>query len=256
VSVEEALGAFIDELRGRLGSRLARVVLFGSYAKGCADERSDVDVLVVYVNAEPGEAARLVAEAAARVALKYGVPLEPVVMSLHEYLEKSPFTYEVERTGRVLYSADPGQEARELAYDYLRLAAAWLQHAREIHGEGRDPRFVVDAAYNAAELAVRALVVLRGETLAKTHGGLLSQFGRLYVHGGAVPHETLSRLYYALTLRNRARYDPRATLTEREAAEVIELAEELVEMLRGAIGEGEKPVGAGVTGALGAREED
>jgi len=232
MAVDEALKEFINELRERLGSRLAKVVLFGSYAKGCADEWSDVDVLVVYVNAEPGEVAKIVAEAAARAAVKYGVPLEPVVMSLHEYLEKSLFTYEVERTGKVLYSADPDQEARELAYDYLHLASRWLQYAKEIHREGKDPRFVVDAAYNAAELVVRALIVLRGETLAKTHGGLLAQFGRLYVHRGEVPQEILSRLYYALTLRNRARYDPRATLTEREAAEVIRLAEELLDMLR------------------------
>jgi len=112
MAVEETLKEFISELRERLGSRLTKVVLFGSYAKGCADEWSDVDVLVVYVNAEPEEVAKLVAEATARIAVEYGVPLEPVVMSIHEYLEKSLFTYEVERTGRVLYSADPDQMPR------------------------------------------------------------------------------------------------------------------------------------------------
>lgn len=89
MAVEEALKEFISELRGRLGSRLAKVVLFGSYVKDYADEWSDVDVLVVYVNAEPEEATKLVAEVATRIAVKYGVPLEPVVMSFHEYLGKS-----------------------------------------------------------------------------------------------------------------------------------------------------------------------
>lgn len=110
-----------------------------------------------------------------------------------------------------------------------------MQYAKEIYGEGKDPRFVVNVAYNVAELAVKALIILRGETLAKTHGGLLAQFGRLYVHEGEASQETLSRLYYALTLRNRARYDPRITLTEREAVEVIRIAKELLEMMRSTI---------------------
>jgi len=42
------------------------------------------------------------------------------------------FTYEVERMERVLYSADLDQGARELVYDYLHLAARWLQYAEEI----------------------------------------------------------------------------------------------------------------------------
>lgn len=160
--------------------------------------------------------------------LKYAVPLEPIVMSLHEYHEKSLFTYEVKRTGRILYNADPDQEVKELAHDYLYLAMKWFQHSKKIHEESGEPRFSIDAA----ELSVKALIMLKSETLAKTYGGLLSQFGRLYTRTGEVPHEVLSKLYHALTLRNRARYDPRATLTEREAMEVIKLAEKLIEMLK------------------------
>jgi len=197
-----------------------------------------VDVLVVYTGMERDEATKLVAEAAAHVALRYDVPLEPLVLSLHEYLEDTLFTREVKRTGKILYSVDPGLEARGLAYDYLHLATRWLEYSKEIRREGRDPRFVVDAAYNAAELAIKALVVLKGETLAKTREGLLSQFGRLYVRVGLVEHDILPKLYHALTLRNRARYDPRAVLTEREAIEVIRLAERLTKILRDMIQEG------------------
>jgi len=195
--VGEALEAFISGLRERLGSRLVKVMLFGSYAKGCADEWSDVDVLVVYIGMERDEATRLVAEAAAQVALRYDVPLEPLVLSLHEYLEETLFTREVKKTGKILYSINPGLEARELAYDYLHLATRWLEYSKEVQREGKGPRSVIDAAYNAAELAIKALVILKGETLAKTHGGLLSQFGRLYVRVGIVDR----RYYQSYTMR-------------------------------------------------------
>jgi len=95
--VEEALEAFISELRERLGDRLFKVVLFGSYARGWADEWSDVDVLVVYTGMERDEATKLVAEAAAHVVLRHDVLLEPPVLSLHEYLEDTLFTCEVKR---------------------------------------------------------------------------------------------------------------------------------------------------------------
>lgn len=45
--VKQALSRFGHRLRQRFGERLCEVVLFGSYARGDADEDSDVDVLVV-----------------------------------------------------------------------------------------------------------------------------------------------------------------------------------------------------------------
>ena len=47
IPVRDALGRLVTALRARFGERLHEVVLFGSYARGDADEDSDVDVLVV-----------------------------------------------------------------------------------------------------------------------------------------------------------------------------------------------------------------
>jgi len=59
------------------------------------------------------EAIKLVAEAVVQIALRYDVPLEPLVLSLHEYLEDTLFTREVKRTGKILYSVNSCANAEE-----------------------------------------------------------------------------------------------------------------------------------------------
>lgn len=226
-----ALEFFTKELRKRMGSRLVKVILFGSYAKGLADVDSDVDVLVVHSYPDPDKAMEIVADIALETSLRFNIPLEPIVMTVHEYQQRSLFRIEIERTGKILYTINPHDEARELASEYVFLAEKWLDHA--VKDLEIDPRFAIDSAYNAAELAVRAFILLKGESLAKTHGGLIAQFTRLYREVG---RDIGRELHEALMLRNRARYDPRAVLTEREARKVIELARKLVKLLRKEIG--------------------
>ena len=45
--ISDAIGAARRQLRALYGDRLARVILFGSYARGEARAQSDVDLLVV-----------------------------------------------------------------------------------------------------------------------------------------------------------------------------------------------------------------
>ncbi len=231
--VAEALKEFVNALRAKLGDRLVKVVLFGSYAKGLADEFSDVDVLVVH-RGDEAEVRAAVAYVTLEVGLKYNVPLEPIVMNVHEFQEETLFTREVKKFGIVLYSANPGDEALELAAEYVPLIEEYLSSARECLGKGKY-RLAVDLEYNAAELAIRVLIMLKGEPLAKTHGGLLTQFGRLYIESGEVAKEVGRALHEALMLRNKARYDPRAQLKRENAEEVIELAETLLRYFKAKI---------------------
>lgn len=233
-SITEMLDSFVEELKRGLGDKLVKVILFGSHAKGMANANSDIDVLIVHSHPNSEEALSLIAGITSKVALEYNAPLEPIIMTINEYRQSSLFLLEVKEAGKVLYAIDPISEAIELARDYLYLAEKWLEHA--IKDLELDPRFSIDSAYNAGELVVKALVILKGESLAKTHGGLIAQFSRLYVASGEVEKNVAGKLHEASMLRNRARYDPRVVLTEREARKVMELATRLLKKLREEVG--------------------
>ena len=43
---EEALEEFIKKVREKHGDKIDRIILYGSYARGEAEEESDIDVLI------------------------------------------------------------------------------------------------------------------------------------------------------------------------------------------------------------------
>lgn len=81
-----ALDRFVAELRALYGPRLERVVLYGSRARGDADDDSDIDVLVVLedVTAYWEEFSRIGA-IAGRVSLEHDVVLSAIPVTAEEY---------------------------------------------------------------------------------------------------------------------------------------------------------------------------
>ena len=74
------LSALRDGLAAVFGERLREVRLFGSYARGEANEHSDVDALVLIDGLAPGEVAA-VSDVATQVALKFDILLAPLPLS-------------------------------------------------------------------------------------------------------------------------------------------------------------------------------
>lgn len=79
-SLRPPLSAYARRLRSLFGDRLRGVVLFGSHARGEADEYSDVDVLVVVDGLTDLEIGAAAGEAA-HVILEHRIPLSPLPMS-------------------------------------------------------------------------------------------------------------------------------------------------------------------------------
>lgn len=64
-----------------------RVVLFGSYARGEADEHSDIDVLVV-IPFESTTARGALIDEAARLYAEAGVLVQPIVLTADEHARR------------------------------------------------------------------------------------------------------------------------------------------------------------------------
>jgi len=64
-----------------------RVVLFGSYARGEADEHSDIDVLVVIAVENPSARAAIIDEAGELFA-QTGVLVQPIVLTQDEHTRR------------------------------------------------------------------------------------------------------------------------------------------------------------------------
>ncbi len=106
--MDEKLQTILTELRRRLqalyGPRLARLVLFGSQARGDAEPRSDIDILVVLHGAvTPGEEIARTGAVAAELSLEYDTVISCTFVSADRYLtEQSPLLLNVRREGVVV----------------------------------------------------------------------------------------------------------------------------------------------------------
>lgn len=224
---EQAAARFLEILlQGRCGRRVARAILFGSVAEGCARPESDIDLLLFSTGSLPDLSAAA-ADAAFEVALETGESVEPLIYCTDDLAYPSGFIVQAVRYGKELYAMDEQQlrqDEAEVLLDLAREYRASAQHA----AEAGFFRMAVDAAYNSAELAVKALILLAGASRPASHGGAVQTFGRLYVQTGRASRELARRLGIGLELRNKARYDGHARIRNDDAQEVIHLADDLI----------------------------
>ncbi len=89
----------------------------------------------------------------------------------------------------------------------------------------------VDAAYNAAELTAKALILSKQDDLPGSHGGVVSVFGQLYVKTKELDKALGRELNTALKLRNMARYKANVLLTKEDAKGVLDLAAKLITVM-------------------------
>jgi len=227
----EALDHFIRELfKNDVKDKIAKIILFGSMAEGKVREDSDIDVLVA-VTDSPEEISWRCAEAASEVGLATGESVEPIVHSAEELrIISSYFIYQVLKYGEEVYSMDEKELKKKEALAYLDLANEYLESAKK-NLEFNKYRIAVDIAHNACELVVKAFLLQKLKKLPSSHSDVINKFGELHVKSGELPKELSRKLRKALENRNRARYEPHATITKEMAEETILFAEELIQLL-------------------------
>lgn len=92
-------------------------------------------------------------------------------------------------------------------------------------------RLAADGAYNAAELVMKAAIILKGGDVPRRHGGIAQLFSLLYIKEGQLEKRFGGAISDGLEFRNKARYDEEAEITAEHAEHSIILAEELIEFL-------------------------
>jgi predicted nucleotidyltransferase len=108
VASQVELATKIDDFVHRLRSavRVELVILYGSHARGKANEWSDIDIAVVSPEFE-GKSAFEVQEIIARSTVGRAYRISPIGYPSSEYHNprRHPFLGEIIRTGRVVYEA-------------------------------------------------------------------------------------------------------------------------------------------------------
>jgi predicted nucleotidyltransferase len=89
--IEPIIREYRDQLTRILGEALEAVVLYGSHARGDAQEGSDIDILcVMRLPFDYGTLIRNTAEAAARISLKYDVAISTAFVLSEEFRHETP----------------------------------------------------------------------------------------------------------------------------------------------------------------------
>ncbi|PIY41850.1 MAG: hypothetical protein COZ06_26175 [Armatimonadetes bacterium CG_4_10_14_3_um_filter_66_18] len=237
-----ALSDFTRSLtRSGVRDRVAKVVAFGSVAKGTARPESDIDVLVV-TTAAPGPVERTAQRVAGRVFDATGQWVEVHTYPVSAWLlPQSLFMLEAQR-GREVYSMDEATIRRTEAQKYVGLALTYRETAANLlSADG--VRVAADAAHNAVERVLKALLLLGGEKLPRSHREVINSFAIAWRDDERLPRGIARRLHHSLDTRNRARYDPDATIAKRDAQTTIRLADTVLNLLRDELARGQAAEG-------------
>lgn len=99
--IRRIVGEYRMRLADILGEELESVVLYGSQARGDAQEGSDIDVLcVVRSPCDYGELIARTSDATAEISLRYDVALSRAFVTARDYRSRNtPFLMNVRREG-------------------------------------------------------------------------------------------------------------------------------------------------------------
>lgn len=106
-SISKILIEFNNQVRKILGNRLKKVILYGSYARGDYNEKSDVDLMLLTdLTFEEIEKYRDdISDIAFDIELKTGIIISPVIKNIDKYNSRIniiPFYKNVQMEGVVL----------------------------------------------------------------------------------------------------------------------------------------------------------
>lgn len=229
MEIREVIDSFKEYLlRSEIKDEIVKMILFGSSAKGNATPNSDIDILILIKNGKRNE--EYLMNKVYDYMIESNVPLEVVTSTIDDlFLGKDYFLYNVTSYGEEIYTMKKEEIKMIMVKDLKDLAEEYLESAGEVLPRNRI-RLAIDAAYNAAELAAKGLILLKQDDLPGSHGGVVSLFGNLYVKTNELDRKVGRDFNLALKLRNEARYKPNVLLTIEDAKMILNLADDLIKI--------------------------
>ncbi len=212
-------------------NRIAKVFLFGSLINGNFWEESDVDVLML-VFRDKEEIYNKFMDDFYDLSLKIAHYIDPHIYTIYEFVaEKSLFLKKVKSNLKEVWSMSEKELFENEAKDLLLLAEEYKNMAENLM-EIKKYRGVCDLAYNCIELCAKALILLKAKSIPKTHKGVISQFGKLYVATDEAEKELGRNLSKCFDKRNKARYEPLSEIKEEDAKLCLKTAGDFIKLLK------------------------
>lgn len=110
----------ISELRGlfeKMAGRPVSVILYGSYVKGTATPKSDVDIMLVADGKDMEEAEKLLGQFSSRAMEEHDLLVMIMPMTTAEFRKNhklgEPFIIDVAKTGKAIIGKEPGEILHE-----------------------------------------------------------------------------------------------------------------------------------------------
>lgn len=227
MEIQEVINNFRDFLlNSDVSENIAKIILFGSQAKNTAAEHSDIDILIFTADGKREE--KHLMDRVYDFMVENDVPIEVITAHINDLvIVQDYFLYNILTYGVEIYSMENNTIKQVMVRNILDLSNEYLESAKDVVTLNRI-RLTIDAAYNAAELAVKALILLKQDDIPGSHGGIVNVFGQLYVKTNEVDKEIGRAVNMALKLRNEARYKPDALFSQENARFMLDLAENLI----------------------------
>ncbi len=225
-------------LNGPLGGRIERIMLFGSVAVGDARRNSDID-LMVFADGAHDVLVDAVWDAAAQT--EDDEDTVPLVYDLEAMrCPSSLFVYDILKYGREIFARGGAPDLSMIDEAIMqRKSLDKIQQKAESHLSEAQFAFAHDKyamalvmAYTAAELIVRALLLLKNKRMPSGHKKVIEQFGLQFVQTGEAPPLWGRLLNKNFDLRQMALYDEDTAVTPEEAESVTSLTRNLLDLLK------------------------
>ncbi len=211
------------------GPWLDQLILFGSRARGDHRPDSDVDVLVVlddqWDGLDPAKRRALRerhAEISFDLLLKHEMLLSFIVVDRHRLIaNQDPLFWNVHEEGIPIFSF------RAMIESLMEQAKAYLEDAALLMEERQRVRPAMHLSYYAMFYAAKAATITQG-IQAKSHSGLIQQFGLRLVSQGPIEPIYGRYLSQAFDARQAATYDLETTLSLEDAQIQLDHATQFV----------------------------